>query len=179
MDAEVLLPPEDFPDPPAREFVAWAARTRGPVLDIGALFGLTTLAALHTEAYVVASDTDARPLERLVQEAERVGLGDKLKVRRGHFPTRLDFPSDTFSGILVSRVMHSFDTVTLQEATAKLFFWLRPAGKVFVTVDANDDDVAPEALDRIFRTQGFIVERAEYFGGPEGRDSVALIARKI
>ena len=58
-------------DPYSMEFVEYASKTMGSVLDIGACYGVATLPALARGARVVATDNDERHLKILGSELQQ------------------------------------------------------------------------------------------------------------
>ena len=121
----------------SQAFVEHAAKDISiPVLDIGAAFGVATHAALETGASVVANDIEPRHLE-ILEERTPDELRSKLTIAPGAFPNDLDFPPFSFSGILLSRVMHFFSGDEMDQSILSLFNWLIPGGKVFVVVEAS------------------------------------------
>ena len=121
----------------SQAFVEHAAQDiTKPVLDIGAAFGVATHAALEAGASVVANDIEPRHLE-ILDERTPDELRSQLTIASAAFPNDLDFPPFSFSGILLSRVMHFFSGDEMDRSILSLFNWLIPGGKVFVVVEAS------------------------------------------
>ncbi|GAB4139795.1 MAG: hypothetical protein Tsb009_08930 [Planctomycetaceae bacterium] len=118
-------------------FVDWAAsEIPWPVLDIGAAFGVATHAVLQEGVRVVANDIDPRHLD-ILQKRTPKKLQPLLKIAPGAFPDDLHFEPGTFSGILLSRVLHFFSGPQVERALDTLYKWLIPGGKAFVVVEAS------------------------------------------
>lgn len=107
-----------------------------PALDIGAAFGVATHAALREGVQVVANDIDAAHLD-ILEDRTPLDLRPRLSMVPGSFPEGFDFAPETFSAVLLSRVMHFFDGSQVERSVAKLFDWLIPGGKAFVVVEAS------------------------------------------
>lgn len=114
----------------SQAFVDFAPSAPGPVLDIGAAYGVASLAALNNGARVIANDIDARHLDILRERApER--LRSRLTLMPGSFPEGIDFAPGSLGAVLICRVMHFFDGPTIERAAAQVMRWLAPGGKVF------------------------------------------------
>lgn len=118
-------------DPYSRAFVDFAPKAPGPCLDIGAAYGVASLAALENGASVIANDLDERHLTILRQRAPEA-LRTRLTLARGGFPDEVDFEAGSLGAVLICRVMHFFDGPTIERAAQNVLRWLAPQGKVFV-----------------------------------------------
>lgn len=121
-------------DPYSRAFIDFTVKAPGPALDIGAAYGIASLAALEQGATVVANDLDPRHLEIL---AGRVLAKDRdrLRLAPGAFPGELDFPDGSLGAALICRVLHFFEGPAIERAAAALFRWLAPGGKAFAVTE--------------------------------------------
>lgn len=118
-------------------FVEFAGRQAPwPVLDVGAAFGVATLAALKAGVRVVANDIDVRHLA-VLKDRTPPELTSKLTVVPGAFPGEIAFAAETFSAVLASRVMHFFDGAQVESAARRMHEWLTPGGKAFVVVESS------------------------------------------
>ena len=115
----------------SREFVAFAPLAPGPVLDIGAGFGVAALSAATAGASVIANDVDERHLRIIIEQASIAGVGERLVTRLGRFPTDLHIPSQSLGAIHASQVLHFLSGRDLMIGAALMFDWLQPGGKVF------------------------------------------------
>lgn len=121
----------DTLDPFREAFVDFSGSAEFPVLEIGAAYGVASLAALANGAYVVANDLDPRHLEILKQTAPKNALC-RLELVPGRFPEELHFKENFFSAILISHVLHFLPGELIARSVTLLYKWLRPGGKVFI-----------------------------------------------
>ena len=118
----------------SKAFAEFSPQGPGPALDIGAAYGVATLAALNNGARVIANDIDARHLEILADRAPKTDR-IRLDLVPGAFPDGLELPADSLGSILICRVMHFFNGPTLERAAAKLHDWLAKGGKIFIVAE--------------------------------------------
>lgn len=118
-------------DPFSAAFVNFAPGAPGPALDIGAAYGVATIAALNGGAHVVANDVDPRHLEILLERTPSQQR-NHLELKAGSFPEDVDFSPKAFGAILVARVFHFFPGVLIETAVQKLYQWLNIGGKLFI-----------------------------------------------
>jgi SAM-dependent methyltransferase len=121
-------------DPTSQAFVDFSPLAPGPVLDIGAAYGVATLAALHTGAQVIANDLEAQHLD-ILYERVPPHLRANLTLHPGQVPEAVDFLPNSLGAILASRVLHFFDGERIEQTVAKCFEWLAPGGRAFVVAD--------------------------------------------
>ena len=124
----------DYLDEFSQAFVEFSPKAPGPVLDIGAAYGVASLAALRAGANVIANDIDPRHLEILMREAVQK-LGEDvtcLKLLPGKFPGELACEESSLGAILACRVFHFFDGDTIEQGIHAAFRWLKPGGKFFL-----------------------------------------------
>jgi polyketide synthase PksJ len=114
------------------KFALWTRATRGDGLDIGCGDGLATMAALARGGHVIAVDPDQAALHRLVARVPSDQYR-RLKVRQGSLPD-LDFKCAHVSAVHAARVLHILEPAAMQESLQKIFRWIYPAGKLFVSV---------------------------------------------
>lgn len=125
----------DYLDEFSEEFVAFSALGPGPALDIGAAYGVASIAALMKGADVIANDLDPRHLELLVVTAANLTSPDqmaRLQLMPGRFPDELPIIPSTLGSVLACRVFHFFDGPTIKSGVKKVFDWLKPGGKFFL-----------------------------------------------
>jgi hypothetical protein len=144
-------------DPYSRQFVDFALIAPGPALDVGAAYGVATLAALKAGAHILANDIEPRHLEILSRTASAEDR-ERLTLKPGAYPERLNLEPHSLGAALVCRVLHFFDGPAIERAAASLFLWLKPGGKVFV--------VAETPYLRNFRTFIPIYEERKKAGDP-------------
>ncbi|MBM3468454.1 MAG: class I SAM-dependent methyltransferase [Alphaproteobacteria bacterium] len=122
----MLAKPEKY----IQSFIDFSAQTLGPVLDIGAAYGIATIPALKKGAYVIANDMDERHLN-ILKEKVPPTLQKQLEINVGKMPFDLDFPAGYFSAILASRVLNFIDPHLLSYSFSLIYKWLKPGGKFF------------------------------------------------
>jgi len=122
----MLSEPEKY----IKAFIDYSAQAPGPVLDIGAAYGLATLLALEKGAYVIANDLDERHLQILKSKVSPSNL-KRLEIKPGRMPNEIDFGEDSLGAVLASRVLSFVLPEEIELAFEKIFRWLKPGGKFF------------------------------------------------
>jgi SAM-dependent methyltransferase len=61
-------------------------------------------------------------------------LRSRLRCRVGVMPNA-DFPADSFTAILASRVLHFLEGADIEAAVAKMYAWLIPGGRIYLVAD--------------------------------------------
>lgn len=121
-------------DPYSREFVEYAGKVKGRVLDIGACYGVATIPALEQGATVVATDNDIRHLEilrsRVPSEEQK-----RLQTVVGALPNDLHFPQKSFSAILCCRVLHLLKEDEIEQSLQHMYTWLEEGGRLYLVND--------------------------------------------
>lgn len=129
----------------SEEFVQYAADIADPVLEIGAAYGIATLAALRAGATVIANDIEPRHLKILEQKVSN-DLRSHLKICPGKFPEELDFDKNSLGGVLICNVLHFFEGETIVLAISKLYDWVKPQGKIFIVADTPYNKLIEKAI---------------------------------
>ncbi|MBP9692791.1 MAG: class I SAM-dependent methyltransferase [Alphaproteobacteria bacterium] len=111
-------------------FVDFSAYAPGPVLDIGAAYGVATIPALEKGAYVIANDLDVRHLQILKSKVPS-SLLDHLQLKPGRMPTEVDFEENSLGAVLASRILGFIPPKETEISLKKIFKWLKPGGKFF------------------------------------------------
>lgn len=152
----------------SQAFVEHAASIKQPVLEIGAAYGIATKAALSCGAKVVCNDLDPRHLaiiEQQITDDEK----SRVKFIAGSFPHEIKFSANTFSAILICRVIHLFDGDTIEYSLQRIYEWLNPSGKLFIIADTpylkNFSAFIPEYESRVKRGEkwpGLITNTKQY-----------------
>lgn len=153
----------------SQEFVEFAALNKNDtVLEIGAAYGIATLQVLKKGGRVVANDIDERHLEILSQNCP-VNDRVRLTLMPGSFPEKLRIPNESFSAILIARVLHFFDGNTIEKSLKIVHSWLKQKGKLFIVSETpyakNWLDFIPEYERRLRmgeRWPGLILNAEEY-----------------
>lgn len=110
-------------------------REGGLYLDIGAAFGIATLAALQAGKKIISCDLEQKHLDAIRQATPR-HLLKNLVLQAGHFPQNLRFNPHMFDGILCAMVLHFTLPEDMHETLTHLREILIPKGRVFVTVSS-------------------------------------------
>ncbi len=123
-------------DPYSLAFVDYASKTQAPVLEIGAAYGVATLAALAKGARIICNDLSAEHL-LCVQKAALFQQLDisKLYLMPGDIRSNITLPSDFLSAILICRVLHFFSGPQIESFLAKAYQWLKPGSKIFIIAE--------------------------------------------
>jgi 2-polyprenyl-3-methyl-5-hydroxy-6-metoxy-1,4-benzoquinol methylase len=103
-----------------------------PVLEIGPAYGWVTHRILEMNKKIIALDVSKEHLEVLLREAPQDKL-DKLFIYHASFPEDVDFPKNSLSAVLASRVFHFFTGETIKRGLDKIYDWLEPNGKFVCT----------------------------------------------
>lgn len=172
-------------DPYSQSFVEYAIKIKEPVLEVGAAYGVATLAALSRGATVYCNDIDIRHLKIVEQQANKNDLA-RLKLVPGAFPKELDFPENSFGAILMARVIHFFDPETLQLAMKKAYSWLKPGGKLVIIADTpylkNMADFIPEYERRVKngdKWPGIMGDPKQFTNNPHFHDFLHVLDDKV
>lgn len=111
-------------------FVDFSPKAPGPVLDIGAAYGVASIPALKNGAHVIANDIDSRHLKILKQNTPK-GYLKNLELRTGKIPGKIHFMENSLGAVLASGVLHFLPGEELIEAIDQIYKWLKPGGKLF------------------------------------------------
>jgi len=118
----------------SKQFVEFAKDADGPVLEVGAAYGVATIPALQNGATVIANDLDERHLQ-ILKDRTPEAFHSQLILKPGRFPDELELEENSVSAILICRVLHFFDGETIERSIAKAHRWLKPGGKLFIVAD--------------------------------------------
>ena len=111
-------------------FIDFAGIAEAPVLDIGCAYGVATIPTLEKGATVIANDLDEQHLTLLVSQVPVSSL-HRLRLKPGRMPEDLDFPEESLSAILASRVLNFIHPTKLEECFHLIFRWLKKGGQFF------------------------------------------------
>ncbi|MGW0791223.1 amino acid adenylation domain-containing protein [Streptomyces sp. NPDC002911] len=120
--------------PYSSDFADFAGLRGGEVLDMGCAYGVASIAALERGARVVALDMEQKHLDILEQRVNDESR-HLLTLRRGTLPD-VDFEDERFTAVHAGRVMHFLDPDGVRLILRKMFRWLTPGGKVFLSTDS-------------------------------------------
>jgi SAM-dependent methyltransferase len=121
-------------DPYTEAFLEFASIAPGRCLDIGAAYGVATLAALARGAEVIASDLDKRHLEILAEKVPE-SQKERLTLLPGKLPDGIDLEPASVGAILCSRVLHFLPGEVIERSIQNMFTWSQPGGKVYLIAD--------------------------------------------
>ncbi len=121
-------------DPYTQAFVEFASQCPGPVLDIGAAYGIATLAALDAGAEVISCDPDMRHLQFCAQRTP-ADHRSRLRLLQGSLPNQIDLEDASVGAILCSRVLHFLRGSEINESFLNMSRMLRSGGKVYLISD--------------------------------------------
>jgi len=128
-------------------FIDDAIRLGEMVLEIGCAYGFVVQKVLEAGGKITACDIGERNLEILLKQTPQEYLKN-LYVYPAKFPDELDFPENSFSAILASRVLHFLDGKTIEAGLNKMHKWLKRDGKLCFTAVSVEhatfaDKIAP------------------------------------
>jgi hypothetical protein len=115
----------------SERFIALTSEASGPVLDIGAAFGVATIPALEKGASVWANDLEIAHLAEL-QRRTPDHLRKHLTIVHGHYPDGIQLPRSYFSAIHMSQVLHFLAPGNVRLALETAFTCLKPCGHLFI-----------------------------------------------
>ena len=122
---------------PSAEFVEFASHCDKPVLDGGAAYGATTIAALKKGATVIANEIDQKFLDLIVKNEQLTEEDRKhLYLKLGKLPKEVDFPENSLGAVHMARVIHFFTPEEIEELFSKIYKWLVPKGRFYVMVSS-------------------------------------------
>jgi len=116
-----------------KAFIEFAPRAPGPVLDVGAAYGVATLPALAQGAKVIANDSNSQHLQ-ILQERTPASHKQNLTLLPGLFP-ELKIAPNSLGAILIARVLHFFDGDLIRKAFLMCNEWLMPGGRLILTAE--------------------------------------------
>lgn len=116
-----------------QSFIEYSAASQDTVLDMGAAYGVATIPVLAKGAEVVAVDIEYRHLDILKKHVP-LAVQARLKTVIGGLPD-IDFPENSFSAILCSRVLHFLRGEDIDVAMNKFKLWLKPKGRLYLITE--------------------------------------------
>ena len=132
------------------EFVEFASHCDKPVLDGGAAYGATTIAALKKGATVIANEMDQKFLDSIVKNKELTDEDRKhLYLKFGKLPRDVDFPENSLGAVHMARVTHFFHPDEIEELFDKIYKWLAPKGRFYVMTSSPYHYATPN-FDEIY-----------------------------
>ncbi|MBW8848037.1 MAG: amino acid adenylation domain-containing protein [Burkholderiales bacterium] len=120
--------------PYSSDFADYAGHGDAEVLDLGCAYGVATIAALECGARVMAVDMAQAHLDILAQRVSDEARC-RLSLMQGVLPD-IDFEPGRFAAIHASRVLHFLRPQDVQLTLRKMFSWLKPGGRIFLSSDS-------------------------------------------
>ncbi|WP_139488133.1 non-ribosomal peptide synthetase [Brevibacillus dissolubilis] len=120
--------------PYSSDFAEYAGICGGEVLDLGCAYGVATIAALEKGARVFAMDLEQKHLDILEQRIDEK-FRERLSLKQGKLPD-VDFEDGRFNAIHASRVIHFLSPEEVRLTLSKMYRWLKPGGKIFLSTDS-------------------------------------------
>lgn len=121
-------------DPFSQKIIDFAKNSSGPLLEIGAAYGVATLKALEIGCQVIANDLDERHLKILLERTPKQEK-ERLTLLPGKFPEEINIPQKSVGAILICRVLHFFNGQRIELAINKAFGWLKSGGKLAIIAE--------------------------------------------
>lgn len=117
----------------SKEFINYSIKEKGPVMDVGAAYGVTVIPILKAGSAVIANDIEPRHL-LLIRENTPKKLWSNLYLNDSRFPQDIDLPDNSLSAILMCRVAHFFTPEEMELAFNKAHKFLKKGGKIFFVI---------------------------------------------
>ncbi len=115
----------------SQDFVNFSNQLGKPVLDIGAAYGVATLACLKNGATVWANDIEPRHLQHIYNQATEEQK-QRLQLFPGRFPDDLKTMDGSVSSVLTARILQFILADNLPDAFQKIYDWLCPKGRFYL-----------------------------------------------
>lgn len=115
-----------------QRFIDYAAQDqKNWHLDVGAAFGIATIAALEKGARIIANDIDASHLTVISDRCAR-RFKNRLQLFLGDIRQEREYPLFSFGSVLFSRVLHFFTGEEIIHCLKNIKKKLRSRGKIFM-----------------------------------------------
>ena len=158
-------------------------QSQNPLLDLGAAYGVHTIHAMKHGRDVVALDADKRHIEILQRRATDFQkskdspsrCGRLVKTVSATLPSRDVFRENSFSGILISEVLHFLRLGEPQKVLRDAYKWLQPGGTLVATL-ASALNMALEGYETGFVINGGMTRAQALKVIKEEPDNIAAIA---
>lgn len=116
--------------PTLERFSRAFTEAEGPLLDVGAAYGVATLQALENGATVWANDLLAGHLEILLERTPPE-LRTRLRLIPGRFPEDIPWEPETLGGVLLARVLAYMTGDRIARGLLEIHRALRGGGRVY------------------------------------------------
>jgi SAM-dependent methyltransferase len=114
----------------SEEFIGYSVDSDGLVLELGCAYGFVVQKVLKAGGQIIASDLSREHLTVLIKDVPKKLLKN-LYLLPGYFPDDINFPRESLSAVLTSRMLHFLDGDTIERGLRKIYNWLIPNGKLF------------------------------------------------
>ena len=172
-------------------YIEFAAKDPYPTLELGAGRGATAAELVKKRKFfknnseIVVNELSTTHLEMAAKEYPV--LQEKMvKFLPGAFPEQLKFSEATFNSILASRFFHFLTPQEWQTGLKKIFYWLKPGGKFYITTGTYFINYQKNNIHLIEEKKHKGIEWPAYFKtgkeayGPKSKSSVAnLVDQEI
>lgn len=112
--------------------LGFSKQAQGPILDVGGGYGSLAKTMLAQGATVILNDMGERHL-LLARKIIPASSYPKLYLTLGKFPGDLDFPDNSLSAVILFRVLLFCAPAEIEAGLAKIYRWLAPGGKIFIS----------------------------------------------
>lgn len=111
------------------------ATADGNFLDIGSGFGVATVPVANAQRRITTCDIAQEHLNIISNKINSKG-SPYVSFDKRALGGDLTYPPNAFDAILVAMVLHFFKPQQLNSIVGSLYRWLKPKGKLFVTVSS-------------------------------------------
>ena len=121
------------PDKIMQAFIKFTAKAEGPVVDIGAAYGVATIPVLkNSKQQVIAIDLCQEHLDYLKQKTPK-NLRARLITKSGRFPDEIQFERASIGAFLLANVLHYCTGKEIEIIFKHIYQSLQPGKKVFIS----------------------------------------------
>lgn len=120
----------NLPNEISQRFISYLDGISGPVVDIGAAFGVCTIPALATGATVIACDIELLHLAELLEKCPAEDRS-RLVPLVVEFPNGPNFADNSIAAVHAANLLNYLTGAELKRGAELLFRMLRPGGEVF------------------------------------------------
>jgi len=126
------------PDQVMLDFANCVLPSQLPCVDVGATYGVATIAALKKGKSIIATDIEVLHLNQLAENVDREvpELRQNLKIICGSFPLEPVLAPGSIGAVLLSRVITFLNPAQVRDAIETVSQWLVPGGWLFLSADS-------------------------------------------
>ncbi len=126
-----------YPDSYCREFINFAVNhNSGYVLEIAGAYGLISYIVSKLGGKIILNDMSKEHLDIFysnIQENEK----RNVIIKQGKFPDEVELSDSCLNAVLIANLFHFFRLEEIIIALEKVYKWLKPGGKVFITATSE------------------------------------------